>query len=97
LGARFVKTYYCDGFEKVVEGCPVPVLIAGGPRMDTELDALRTAHEAIQAGAVGVVMGRNIWQNEHALAMIRAVRAVVHEGATPDEALELYNNLKAGA
>jgi putative autoinducer-2 (AI-2) aldolase len=96
LGARFVKTYYCDGFEKVVEGCPVPVLIAGGPRMDTELDALRTAHEAIQAGAVGVVMGRNIWQNEHALAMIRAVRAVVHEGATPDEALELYNNLKAG-
>jgi putative autoinducer-2 (AI-2) aldolase len=95
LGARFVKTYYCDGFEKVVEGCPVPVLIAGGPRMDTELDALRTAHEAIQGGAVGVVMGRNIWQNEHAVAMIRAVRAVIHEGATPEEAHDLYNELKA--
>jgi putative autoinducer-2 (AI-2) aldolase len=95
LGARFVKTYYCDGFEKVVEGCPVPVLIAGGPRMDTELDALRTAHEAIQGGAVGVVMGRNIWQNDHAVAMIRAVRAVIHEGATPEEAHDLYNELKA--
>ncbi len=95
LGARFVKTYYCEGFEKVVEGCPVPVLIAGGPKMDTELDALQTAHEALQAGAVGVVMGRNIWQNDHAVAMIRAVRAVIHEGATPEEAHDLYNKLKA--
>jgi len=95
LGARFVKTYYCEGFDKVVEGCPVPVLIAGGPKMDTELDALRTAHEAIQAGAVGVVMGRNIWQNDHAVAMIRAVRAVIHGDATPKEAHDLYNSLKA--
>jgi len=94
LGARFVKTYYCEGFEKVVEGCPVPVLIAGGPKMETELDALRTAYEAIQAGAVGVVMGRNIWQNDHAVAMIRAVGAVVHEDATPEEAHDLYTRLK---
>jgi len=94
LGARFVKTYYCEGFEKVVEGCPVPVLIAGGPKMDTELDALTTTYDAIQAGAVGVVMGRNIWQNDHAVAMIRAVRAVLHEGATPKEAHDLYNSLK---
>ena len=94
LGARFVKTYYCEGFEKVVEGCPVPVLIAGGPKMDTELDALTTAYEAIQAGAVGVVMGRNIWQNDHAVPMIRAVRAVLHEDATPKEAHDLYNQLK---
>ncbi len=94
LGARFVKTYYCEGFEKVVEGCPVPVLIAGGPKMDTELDALQTAYDAIQAGAVGVVMGRNIWQSDHPVAMIRAVRAVVHEGATPKEAYELFTSLK---
>jgi len=94
LGARFVKTYYCDDFEKVVEGCPVPVLIAGGPKMDTELDALTTTYEAIQAGAVGVVMGRNIWQNDYAVPMIRAIRAVIHENATPREAHDLYNQLK---
>jgi putative autoinducer-2 (AI-2) aldolase len=95
LGARFVKTYYCDGFEKVVEGCPVPVLIAGGPKMDTELDALRTTHDAIQGGAVGVVMGRNIWQSDHAVPMIRAIRAVIHEGASPEEAHGLLQELKA--
>lgn len=94
LGARAVKTYYCEGFEKVVEGCPVPVLIAGGPRMDTELDALQTTYDAIQAGAVGVVMGRNIWQNEHPVAMIKAVRAVVHENATPQEAIQIYNEYR---
>ena len=96
LGARFVKTYYCEGFEKVVEGCPVPVLIAGGPRMDTELDALQTTYDALQGGAVGVIMGRNIWQNDHAVAMIRAVRSVIHEGATPREAHDLYEQLKSG-
>jgi len=95
LGARFVKTYYCDGFEKVVEGCPVPVLIAGGPRMDTELDALQTTYDALQGGAVGVVMGRNIWQNDHAVAIIRAVRSVIHENTTPKEAHDLYNRLKS--
>ena len=94
LGARFVKTYYCEGFQKVVEGCPVPVLIAGGPRMDTELDVLETIFNALQEGAMGVVMGRNIWQNNHAVAMIRAVRSVIHEDATPEEAHEMYNQLK---
>ena len=95
LGARFVKTYYCDDFEKVVEGCPIPVLIAGGPKMDTELDALRTTHDAIQGGAVGVVMGRNIWQSDHAVPMIRAIRAVIHEGASQEEAHGLLQELKA--
>jgi putative autoinducer-2 (AI-2) aldolase len=96
LGARFVKTYYCEGFEKVVEGCPVPVLIAGGPRMDTEMDVLQTTYDALQGGAAGVIMGRNIWQNDHAVAMIRAVRSVIHEGATPREAHDLYEQLKSG-
>ncbi len=97
LGARFVKTYYCEDFEKVVEGCPVPVLIAGGPKMDTEQDALQTTYDALHGGAVGVIMGRNIWQNDHAVAMIRAVRSVIHESATAKEAHDLYQQLKGEA
>ncbi|MFP4081396.1 MAG: 3-hydroxy-5-phosphonooxypentane-2,4-dione thiolase [Candidatus Aminicenantes bacterium] len=95
LGASFVKTYYCDEFEKVVEGCPVPVVIAGGPKLETELDAMKLAHDAIQKGAVGVDMGRNIWQSPHPVAMIKAVRAVVHQQAAPEEALEVFNKTKS--
>ncbi len=94
LGARMVKTYYADGFSKVVESCPVPLVIAGGPKLETELDALELAHRAVQEGALGVDMGRNIWQNDHPVAMIRSIRAIVHEGATAKEALEVY---RAGA
>jgi putative autoinducer-2 (AI-2) aldolase len=94
LGAKFVKTYYCEDFQKIVEGCPVPILIAGGPQMDTELDVLKTTFYALKEGAVGVVMGRNIWQNDHAVAMIRAVRSVIHEDATPEDAHKMYNQLK---
>lgn len=90
LGAHFVKTYYCDDFQKVVESCPVPVVIAGGPKLKTFRDALQLAHDAVSLGAVGVDMGRNIWQSEHPVASIRGVRAVVHEGATVDEAMEIY-------
>lgn len=96
LGAHFVKTYYCDEFERVVEGCPVPVVIAGGPRLDTFHDTLVLAGEAIGKGAAGVDMGRNIWQSEHPVAAIRAVRAVVQEDMSPDEAFELYESLRAG-
>jgi putative autoinducer-2 (AI-2) aldolase len=96
LGAKFVKTYYCEGFEKVVEGCPVPLLIAGGPKMDTERDAMQTAYDAIQKGAVGVVMGRNIFQSEHPVAMIRAIRSIVHENATVKEAYDLFTSVKEG-
>lgn len=94
LGAHFVKTYYCEGFDKVVEGCPVPVVIAGGPKLDSELEALKLAYNAISRGAVGVDMGRNIWQSDHPKAMIKAVRAVVHENATPEEAHDLFLALK---
>ena len=87
IGAHFVKTYYCeDGFSKVVNGCPVPVVIAGGPKLESELDALKLAYKAVQEGAVGVDMGRNIWQSERPVAMIKAVRAIVHENATPEAA-----------
>ena len=93
LGARFVKTYYADGFSKVVESCPVPLVIAGGPKLETELDALELAQSAIHEGALGVDMGRNIWQNDHPVAMIKAIRAVVHEGATAKEALDVYRSV----
>ena len=82
LGARMVKTYYCDEFEKVVKGCPVPIVIAGGPKLNTELDALTLTADAIRRGASGVDMGRNIWQSHNALGMIRAIRSIVHEGAS---------------
>lgn len=94
LGASFVKTYYCDEFEKVVESCPVPVVIAGGPKLETELDALVMAHDALEKGAVGVDMGRNIWQAPHPVAMIKAVRAVVHQNMSPKDALEVFEKNK---
>lgn len=89
LGAQAVKTYYCEGFEKVVKGCPVPVVIAGGPKLKTELDALKLAHSAIQEGAAGVDMGRNIWQSDKAVGMMKAIRKIVHEGAPWKEAAKL--------
>ena len=93
LGAHFVKTYYCEEFEKVIESCPVPVVIAGGKKTP-ELDALNLAHQAVSRGATGVDMGRNIFQSEAPVAMIKAVRAVVHKRKTPEEAFELFNRGK---
>lgn len=96
LGAHVVKTYYCEGFEKVAKGCPVPLVVAGGPKLATELDALQLTYNAIQEGAVGVDMGRNIWQSDYPVAMIRAIRAIVHEKATVEEAYNLFNSIKQG-
>jgi putative autoinducer-2 (AI-2) aldolase len=94
LGAQIVKTYYCEeGFEKVTAGCPVPIVMAGGKKLP-ELDALTMAWRAIDAGAAGVDMGRNIFQSDAPGAMLQAVRKVVHEGASPAEALEVYRTLK---
>ncbi len=94
IGAHMVKTYYCEeDFDKVVEGCPVPVVIAGGKKMP-EKDALQMAYNAISKGAAGVDMGRNIFQSENPVAMIQAVRAVVHGNHSVDEAFELFNRLK---
>jgi len=96
LGAHFVKTYYCEDFQRVVNGCPVPLVIAGGKKIP-ELDALRLTYNAVHDGAVGVDMGRNIFQSESPAAMIRAVRAIVHENATVDEAYSLFNRVKSEA
>ena len=89
FGAHIVKTYYCEDFEKVVETCPVPIVIAGGKKVD-EKEALEMTYNAIQAGAAGVDMGRNIFQSSNPVGMIKAVRAIVHEGATPKEAYEIF-------
>ncbi len=89
LGAHFVKTYYCEEFEKVVETCPVPIVIAGGKKLP-EREALELAYNAVSRGAVGVDMGRNIFQSENPVAMIQAVRAVVHKGARVEEAYEIF-------
>ena len=94
LGAHYVKTYYIDeGFETVTASCPVPIVMAGGKKIP-EPDALTMAYNAVQQGASGVDMGRNIFQSEDPVAMIQAVKAVVHENETPDKAFDLYNTLK---
>ena len=94
LGATYVKTYYVDkGFETVTASCPVPIVIAGGKKLP-EAEALELAHNAISQGAAGVDMGRNIFQSDAPIAMIQAVRAVVHENLDPKAALDMYQTLK---
>jgi putative autoinducer-2 (AI-2) aldolase len=94
LGASVVKTYYCEDFHKVVDACPVPVVIAGGKKLP-EQEALLLAHDAIAEGAVGVDMGRNIFQSSNPVGMIKAVRAVVHEGKEVDEAFRVFEKEQA--
>jgi putative autoinducer-2 (AI-2) aldolase len=90
LGAQFVKTYYCaEDFDTVTSSCPVPIVMAGGKKLP-ELDALKMANSAVTEGAAGVDMGRNIFQSDDPQSMMRAVTAVVHEGKSPEEALEIY-------
>ena len=95
LGAQYVKTYYVErDFETVTASCPVPIVMAGGKKLP-ELDALTMAYNAVQQGAAGVDMGRNIFQSDAPKAMIAAVHAVVHKNLKPQEALEMYQSLKA--
>jgi putative autoinducer-2 (AI-2) aldolase len=95
LGAQIVKTYYSEeGFEEVTAGCPVPIVMAGGKKLP-ELDALQMAWRAIDQGASGVDMGRNIFQSDSPIGMLRAVRGVVHDGLTPEQALDLYRTVRA--
>ena len=94
LGAHFVKTYYCDGFEKVVKTCPVPIVMAGGKKLP-EMEAFELTYNAISRGAAGVDMGRNIFQSDSPFAMIQSVKAIVHDNATPQKAYEIYKGLKA--
>ena len=92
-GASIVKTYYPEGFENVVACCPVPIVIAGGKKLP-EFEALELCYKAIQCGAVGVDMGRNVFQSEDPVAMIQAVGGVVHDGLSPEQGFEKFNDLK---
>jgi 3-hydroxy-5-phosphonooxypentane-2,4-dione thiolase len=96
-GADVVKTYYCDDFEKIVEGCPVPVVIAGGPKTDSQLKVLEFVYDGMQRGAAGVNLGRNIWQDPFPVGMAAALQAVIHEEATPSDAFDLYKSMKEKA
>ena len=89
FGAHIVKTYYCDGFDKVVDGCPAPIVVAGGPKLP-EKEALEMTYNSMRGGAIGVDMGRNIWQSDNPVAMINAVRSIVHEGYSVKEATQVY-------
>ncbi len=95
LGAHIVKTYYCpEGFETVTASCPVPIVMAGGKKLP-ELEALTMAYNAVQQGAAGVDMGRNIFQSEAPRAMMQAIRNIVHKNMKPAEAHELFLSLKS--
>ena len=95
IGAHYIKSYYFEpGFEKVVAACPVPIVIAGGKKL-SEIDALEMAYKAIDQGAAGVDMGRNIFQSDHPIAMIQAVNAVVHKNEGFKQAFQLYKEIRA--
>jgi putative autoinducer-2 (AI-2) aldolase len=95
LGARVVKTYWCEEFDKVTEGCPVPVIMAGGPLCETELEVLEFVYDGMQRGAIGINLGRNVWKNPHAVAVAKALRAIVHENADVKEAYEIFKEAKS--
>lgn len=95
MGAKVVKTYWCaKDFDKVVEGCPVPVVMAGGPKCETEREVFDFVHDGLQKGAIGVNLGRNIWQNPNPVAISKALYAIIHENATPAEAEEIFLEIK---
>ena len=94
LGARVVKTYWCKDFNKVVAGCPVPVVIAGGPKCETEREVLEFVYDGMQQGAIGINLGRNIWQSAHPAAIARALQAIIHEKADVEKAQEIFNKTK---
>jgi fructose-bisphosphate aldolase/2-amino-3,7-dideoxy-D-threo-hept-6-ulosonate synthase len=97
LGADVVKTNYtgdADSFREVVAGCPVPVIIAGGPKADTARDVLRMVHGSLKAGGAGLSIGRNVFQHEYPTKMVKALSALVHQGASVDEALKILGDSK---
>ncbi len=95
LGARVVKTYWCDkDFDKVVQGCPVPVIMAGGPKCETEEGVLSFVHDGMQKGAVGLNLGRNVWQSPSPVAMAKALKAIVHDNVSLKQAEQIFHDAK---
>jgi putative autoinducer-2 (AI-2) aldolase len=95
LGADVVKTYWCEDFEKVSEGCPVPVVMAGGPKCETNREVFEFVDDGMQRGAVGINLGRNVWQSEHPVPMAKALRAIIHDDADVEEAVEIFEAAKS--
>ena len=96
LGAKVVKTYWCEEFDKVVNGCPVPVVMAGGPQADTEREVMEFVKDGMDNGSIGINLGRNVWQSDHPVPMIRALRHIVHENGTVAGAQKIFDSVKAG-
>ncbi len=94
LGARVVKTYWCENFDKVSGGCPVPVVMAGGPQVDTEMEVFEFVYDGMQKGAIGINLGRNVWKNDFPVPMIKALRAIIHQEATPQAAQQIFTTEK---
>ncbi len=94
FGAKVVKTYWCEDFDKVTNGCPVPVVMAGGPKCETEQEAFAFVHDGMQKGAIGVNLGRNIWQHEYPAPMMKALRAIIHEKASVKDAQGIFDDEK---
>jgi len=95
LGARVVKTYWCEkNFDKVIQGCPVPVIMAGGPKCETDHEVLEFVHDGMSKGAVGINLGRNVWQNPNALAMAKSLYAIIHENISLKEAKDIFDENK---
>lgn len=97
LGADVVKTYWCEDFDKVVNGCPVPVMMAGGPKVDTDRQVFEFVRDGMERGAVGINLGRNVWQNKYPVPMAKALRAIVHDDASVDEAVDIFETAKGAA
>lgn len=94
FGTKIVKTYWCEEFEKVVNGCPVPVVMAGGPKCETESEVFDFVYDGMQKGAIGLNLGRNVWQNEYPVAMMKALRAIIHEDASTKQAQDIFEDEK---
>jgi putative autoinducer-2 (AI-2) aldolase len=97
LGATIVKTYWCDNFERVVNGCPVPVVMAGGPKCETEREVFDFVYDGMQRGAIGLNLGRNVWQHPFPVEMMKALRAIIHEKATAKDAEKMFVQVKRKA
>jgi putative autoinducer-2 (AI-2) aldolase len=97
LGARVVKTYWCENFEKVTNGCPVPIVMAGGPKCKSEIEVMEFVYDGIQKGAIGLTLGRNVWQHDYPVAMMKALHAIVHKKADVKEAHEIFKEEKSKA
>ena len=95
FGAKVVKTYWCKDFEKVTNGCPVPVVMAGGPKCETEQEVFEFVHDGMTKGAIGLNLGRNVWQHKYPVPMMKALRAIIHANASVKDASDIYKEEKS--